>query len=492
MDDISRRIHNLIRDPESDLSRFLQSLIRSGQILQASFDEDDSEDEFFSNNYVAHPNMETLIESDFSTFTKQSSGLISTTGATRKPKSIASMICARERGINGSTAFSKVDCCKINNNFLPSNSSVVAHIPTKIFCGIYLDNGRFFLTASQDRMIRLFDANKKFTLIKKIMAKDVGWSILDVAVSPDGNYLAYSSWCDSLQLCKIWDDSDNHDSLLICPVERKFCIFSLKFSPSGNEILCGANDGYMYVYNREHNQRAFCVVGHDDDINAVAFADNSSQILYSGSDDGICKVWDRRALLESNPKPVGCFAGHMLGITYIEPRGDSRHLLTNSKDQSIKLWDQRKFSSYLGVRNTLRATNIQNWDYRWKKIPKSLSDPHKRLNGDSSIMTYRGHSVLQTLCRCHFSPAETTGQRYIYTGCAAGRVIVYDSLTGKIEKELTGHRACVRDVSWHPYRPEITSVSWDGNIIRWTYREEEWTDSDSVNESQNRRRTVTS
>ena len=34
----------------------------SGQILQASFDEDDSdEDEFFSNNYVAHPNMETLI-----------------------------------------------------------------------------------------------------------------------------------------------------------------------------------------------------------------------------------------------------------------------------------------------------------------------------------------------------------------------------------------------------------------------------------------------
>ena len=103
-------------------------------------------------------------------------------------------------------------------------------------------------------------------------------------------------------------------------------------------------------------------------------------------------------------------------------------------------------------------------------------------------MTYRGHSVLQTLCRCHFSPAETTGQRYIYTGCAAGRVIgtlfkfiislkkktgkeliikvsffpfflVYDSLTGKIEKELTGHRACVRDVSWHPYRPEITSVS---------------------------------
>lgn len=45
------------------------------------------------------------------------------------------------------------------------------------------------------------------------------------------------------------------------------------------------------------------------------------------------------------------------------------------------------------------------------------------LEGDTSIMTYRGHSVLQTLIRCHFSPSSITGQRYIYTGCAAGRVI---------------------------------------------------------------------
>lgn len=38
-------------------------------------------------------------------------------------------------------------------------------------------------------------------------------------------------------------------------------------------------------------------------------------------------------------------------------------------------------------------------------------------------MTYCGHSVLQTLCRCHFSPASITAQRYIYTGCASGRIV---------------------------------------------------------------------
>jgi hypothetical protein len=36
--------------------------------------------------------------------------------------------------------------------------------------------------------------------------------------------------------------------------------------------------------------------------------------------------------------------------------------------------------------------------------------------GDTSLMTYRGHKVFQTLIRSYFSPSETTGQKYIYTG----------------------------------------------------------------------------
>ena len=57
-----------------------------------------------------------------------------------------------------------------------------------------------------------------------------------------------------------------------------------------------------------------------------------------------------------------------------------------------------------------------------------------QVEGDSSLMTYTGHTILQTLIRCHFSPAHTTGQSLIYTGCAAGRVVIYDLLTGEIVK----------------------------------------------------------
>uniref|UniRef100_UPI00358E9C14 DDB1- and CUL4-associated factor 11-like n=1 Tax=Myxine glutinosa TaxID=7769 RepID=UPI00358E9C14 len=81
------------------------------------------------------------------------------------------------------------------------------------------------------------------------------------------------------------------------------------------------------------------------------------------------------------------------------------------------------------------------------------------LRGDTSVMTYRGHGVLHTLIRCRFSPSCSTGQRYIYTGCSTGRVIIYDLLSGRIVHQLHGHSACVRDVHWHPYEPIITTSS---------------------------------
>lgn len=48
-----------------------------------------------------------------------------------------------------------------------------------------------------DRQLRLYDtSNGRFKLLKTIEARDVGWSILDTAFSPDGHYVVYSSWSE--------------------------------------------------------------------------------------------------------------------------------------------------------------------------------------------------------------------------------------------------------------------------------------------------------
>jgi WD repeat-containing protein 23 len=46
---------------------------------------------------------------------------------------------------------------------------------------------------------------------------------------------------------------------------------------------------------------------------------------------------------------------------------DTRYLISNSKDQSIKLWDMRRFADGLAVDRSRKISNSINhgWDYRY-------------------------------------------------------------------------------------------------------------------------------
>ena len=50
-----------------------------------------------------------------------------------------------------------------------------------------------------DQHIRLYDTStsRTFKNLTEIPVDDVGWSILDTALSPDRNSVAYSTWSDS-------------------------------------------------------------------------------------------------------------------------------------------------------------------------------------------------------------------------------------------------------------------------------------------------------
>lgn len=466
---------------DSGYARVLQFLLRSIEANRARlfssalevFYQDDSDDEQQLNGISASsPDNSRILKNDLYEIVKHESG------NSKNPKSdqstsVAALLRQRECGMPFRGIFTRADRCRMSSRFLPNYQAGLVYYPGKAFCGTFARNGDIFMTACQDCVIRIYDTSKgDFKQFKSVSARDVGWSILDMAVSPDGLYFVYSSWSQFLHLCNVFGEHEVHEPLPLSPRDRRFCIFSLQFSCDGKDILGGANDSCLYVYDREAHQRSLKIRAHDGDVNAVAFADKTSQILFSAGDDGLCKVWDRRTLSERDPKPVGILAGHSNGIIFIDSKNDGRYLITNSKDQSIKLWDVRAFSSKEGVQATKMAVACQNWDYRWQRVPKKLLDLCDKLPGDTSLMTYKGHTVLQTHIRCHFSPTATTGQQFIYTGCASGRVVVYDLLTGKLATVLSGHRGCVRDVSWHPFLPILASSSWDGSVCKWAYRSE--------------------
>ena len=270
---------------------------------------------------------------------------------------VSSWVSSRElgnfaRSYSSGSPFSHGRQCVMMTKFLPNKRRKIATFNQKLFCGTYSNDGNLFLSACQDQNIRIFDCSQgKFHHRRMIRARNVGWSVLDTSLSPDNRHLIYSSWCDYIYQVNLYgpdgqmirndrlhannDDGntleDNHLALNLAARDGgdRFCIFSMRFSQDGDEILCGAKDGYIYVYDRGSNQRSLRVDAHDDDVNAVAFIDSATHILASGGDDGVCKIWDRRALRETDPVPVGLLAGHIDGITYIDPKGDGRHLITN-------------------------------------------------------------------------------------------------------------------------------------------------------------------
>ncbi|CAF3362056.1 unnamed protein product [Rotaria sp. Silwood1] len=368
---------------------------------------------------------------------------------------------------------------KLMDRLLPNYGEVVASMRRPTFCGQFSEDGQRFFSACQDYCIRLYDTTTRtFSQQAEIGAEEVGWSILDTALSPDRNSIAYATWSDCLYLIKLNDNQNqpNITPLHLQPDSHSFSIFSLQYSVDGSEIIGGSNDTCVYIYDLHKQSRTLRVEAHEDDVNAVRFIDNSNSLIVSGSDDNLISIWDRRALNESQPKPVGVFAGHTNGITFVHSRMDTRYLISNSKDQSIKLWDMRHFANESAIETVrTRSHSVDNnWDYRYDGYGPQ---PQKYdISGDPSIRTYRGHSVRYTLIRCYFSPSFTTGQKYIITGSSDGCINIYDVLTGAIKLRLCmsdytneSRERCIRDVAWHPFENYIISTSWDGPRahVRW-------------------------
>ncbi|XP_056170965.1 LEC14B protein isoform X2 [Syzygium oleosum] len=353
------------------------------------------------------------------------------------PVSPVKMLAGRESNYSGRGRFSSADCCHMLSRYVPVSGPVpVDQMTSPAYVSQFSADGSLFVAGFQRYLVYASMSPIVHIVVVRSAAMDSLAKVTDIHEGLD-----FSA------------DSGPYS----------FGIFSVKFSTDGRELVAGSSDDSIYVYDLVANKLSLRIPAHESDVNTVCFADGSGHMIYSGSDDTYCKVWDRRCLSARN-KPAGVLMGHLEGITFIDSRGDGRYFISNGKDQTIKLWDIGKMGSDITCRPGFRN---HEWDYRWMDYP--LQNRHLKHPFDRSVATYRGHSVLLTLIRCYFSPAHSTGQKYIYTGSHDSHVYIYDVVTGARVAALEHHRSTVRDCSWHPDYPTIVSSSWDGDIVKWEF-----------------------
>eukprot|EP00250_Pteridium_aquilinum_P004603 c14813_g1_i2 orf=337-2022(+) len=392
--------------------------------------------------------------------------------------STLAMLSGRESNISKMGRWSRADCCHMAARYLPvDNPNIIDSMNSRVYVGRFSADGSLFVGGFQERHIRIYNVDQRWNIKKDILARQLRWTVTDTALSHDQRFLIYATISPIVHLVNVGNETgvaslanitDIHEGLdfsMEPSGQYSLGLYSVQFSQDGREIVAGSNKNSIYVYDLEANKPVLCLQAHKDDVNTVTYADETCNLIFSGSDDNTCKVWDRRCLM-SKSRPAGMLVGHLEGITFIDSRGDGRYFISNGKDQTIKLWDIRKMSTTTSASKS-KGKRIPSfsWDYRWMDYPggvKDIKHPY-----DQSLMTYKGHQVLRTLIRCYFSPVFTTGQKYIYTGSHDGLVYIYDIVTGRCVAKLNYHRSTVRDCSWHPFYPKLVSSSWDGKIVEW-------------------------
>lgn len=204
--------------------------------------------------------------------------------------------------------------------------------------------------------------------------------------------------------------------------------------------------------------------GHDGIVNACAKL--SEQTLVSGGDDGVCCLWDRRqkpvvAKLDSDfpllavtgtgttvwtagidPKITAwdlnmqkrsyAMTGHGDTVTSLVLHPEETHILSNSMDSTLKLWDVRPF---LGKNNTNK-----------RHVKDFIGHKHNAERG---------------LLKCAFS-----GNGELVAGGSADRMVhVWDNFSGQELYLLPGHKGCVNTVAFHPKENVVASGASDKQIF---------------------------
>lgn len=406
-------------------------------------------------------------------------------------KHLARRLLERELGL-GSWQERKLNNDLLTQSLIPNTAAdQIIHYSEPVYSGQFSDDGNFFYSCCQDFKVRLYDTSNPYNWkhYKTVTYPWGQWTLTDASLSPDNKWLAYTSHSNLVSIAPTdpRDEGDPYsldlgDTTGLGPGQLGYArdfssIFSIRFSGNGRELVAGTNRDSLVVYDIESRRVLLNVRGHEDDVNAVCFADKQSpHIIYSGSDDTTIKVWDRRSM--RHEREVGAFVGHIEGLTYIDSKGDGRYVLSNGKDQSMKLWDIRMAMSTDSLRElqpTRHLRRRRRFDYRMSRYNEDHWDPHP---DDNSVVTFRGHKVLYTLIRCHFSPPSATNSRYVYSGSQDGKVHIWNmdaTKAGEIDvRDATrGTRprdnrqrfysltpggdwnTCVRDASWHPHAPFI-------------------------------------
>ncbi|KAJ6973042.1 hypothetical protein NC653_033391 [Populus alba x Populus x berolinensis] len=230
-------------------------------------------------------------------------------GMHKSSVSTVKMLVGREANYSARGRFSAADRCHMLSRYLPVNGPwLVDQMSTRAYVSQFSADGSLFVAGFQGSYIRIYNVEKGWKVQKNILAKSLRWTVTDTSLSPDQRHLVYASMspivhivdagsAETESLANVTEFHDGLDFSSSGDGGYSFGIFSVKFSTDGRELVAGSNDDSIYVYDLEQNKLSLRILAHTSDVNTVCFADESGHLIFSGSDDNLCKALGKLPVL---------------------------------------------------------------------------------------------------------------------------------------------------------------------------------------------------
>jgi len=200
----------------------------------------------------------------------------------------------------------------------------------------YMDeNGPRIAVATNSEQIRIFNTKDSNC---NIIAGHTG-IVLSLDVHIKSSLLASGSKDNTIRLWRY--DGDDVRCVSTC-VGHTEPVTAVAFSKKNASLLVsGSQDKTIKLWEVSEKHETKVVhtqIGHEKDINAVAFSPND-KLIASGSQDRTIKIWNSKDL-----SLVSTLKGHKRGVWTVEFSPIEQCLVSGSSDKTIKIWSLMDFT----------------------------------------------------------------------------------------------------------------------------------------------------